>query len=198
MKNINIQDVPSIIKPANGSVPHEQEKSPVDEAPRERHLSWSIVHANELVSTCAVVMVLTIAAGALSTAAGGSPPWVDNHPLFYALVVILSLSFLGFCFFAWQAARGEEIMAGQATYVLSEWSLKTLNASGLPADLAECLEEILGRAKKESPPKTELPAFGRERLPGTWVSDLEAALGKSRVAEFEEMLFKYTARESKA
>ena len=157
---------------------------------------WLIRNASEMQSSCAVVMVLILAFSLLSAIANGSAPWITNQFVFLVLVGIFTTAFLGFCFFAWQVVRGEALIRDSAPHVLSSWSLRTLKAAGLSRDLSARLQEILDHAS-DSASKINLIVIGRERAPDSWITDLESTFGQSRVAEFEDMLFKYTAREAK-
>jgi uncharacterized integral membrane protein len=157
-----------------------------------------IRNANELISICAVIVVLILAFGALSVFNGSPPQWNTNSWQFLVPVVIGAAAVLGILLFAFLAATGERMMQDRVPHVLSPWSLRTLKAAGLPRDLSSRLQEILEQTTDQSTPPTGLTVVGRDRLPDTWITDLESTFGKSRVAEYEEMLFKYTARQTKS
>jgi len=200
MNDINIENVAALVtKPViKQKVEEEKPLPPIAALIENEDPGWLIRSASELQSSFAVVMVLILAFGVFSTIANGAPLWDTNLFLFNVLAGIFTLAFLGFCFFAWQVVRGEQMIHDSEPHVLSTWSLKTPKAAGLPRDLSARLQEILEQANQPSASPTQLTVIGRERQPNTWISDLESTFGRSRVAEYEEMLFKYTARQNKA
>lgn len=195
-KELSIKEIEEALSHVNGSA--EMKKvppvEPVDERTHEEPApspGWLTRNATELVSICAAFVVLAIAFGGLTMLQASTP----NERLLQVLGAIVATGAVGTILFAGFAARGEKVLKKQNPYVLSEWSLKTLTAAGLPPDLGECLNDIWERAKTPASLKPELIVDTRDRKPGTWVADLEATLGKPRVKEYEEMLFKYTERD---
>lgn len=193
MKNVNIEDAASVLPS------RESKKDATDELVIDRREipGWWIRNATELTSCFAVVMVLILSFGVLSGIASRSPMWV-NPNLFLPIAGIFTLALFLFVFFSWQVVRGEQMILDSEPHVLSPWSLKTLNASGLPSDLGDRLAEILEQAKDQSRPSISLTVVGRGRPAGSWMADLEQTFGESRVTEYEEMLFKYTARQARS
>ena len=193
MKNVNIEDAASIMPSPADSKSTAKTDLAMD---RSESPGWWIRNASELTSCFAVVMVLILSFGVLSGIANRSPIWVTNPNLFVPLAGIFTSALLLFLFFSWQVVRGEQMIIDSEPHVLSAWSLKTLNASGLPSDLGDRLAEILEQVKDQSRPPSTLTVVGRGSPEGSWMADLVQTFGKSRVTEYEEMLFKYTARQS--
>ncbi|PYT01649.1 MAG: hypothetical protein DMF63_02035 [Acidobacteria bacterium] len=159
---------------------------------------WFIRNANEIVNVCAAFVILVLAFGALTAYTGKLQSLEGNSWQFLLPVGILTTSAIGILIFGMLAVRGEKMLQDRVPHRLSIASLKTLKAAGLPRDLSGRLREILEEASAEPPSPVQLTVIGREHLPNTWIADLDSTFGESRVLEYEDMLFKYTARQTKA
>lgn len=199
INNIDVQNNVPVVAPPNGSKADSRSKAEEtvteeDVKKDEQVATFKAGRASELVSVFSVLLVLIVAFAGLDWITSASKPaWQTNSAILGFLIGGVAICFAGIGIFSWQAVQDVATEACEK-FVLSEWSLKTLKAAGLPADIGDCLSELLERAKEFSASTVELTAYDRERKPDTWIAELESILGRPRVAEYEEMLFKYTAR----
>ena len=75
-------------------------------------------------------------------------------------------------------------------YVLSDWSIKTLEFALIPRDITGYLKKILKAAN--NPPQN----LSEMKIEDGWLEELKKGLGTTRVNEFESTILKYTRREN--
>lgn len=153
------------------------------------------IHAPELANISAVVLVSLIGFGVL-TVVTGSAFWLVDPWLLNGLAGVFFLSALFLFLFSFLAVRHEERMRADRVFVISEGTLRTLRANGLPDDLGDTLEEILAKARTSRDKRTELSVpHLQDRSAGSWVLQLESKLGHARLEECQKVLQKYTVRQ---
>lgn len=74
-------------------------------------------------------------------------------------------------------------------YIVSDRSLQTLVAAGVPEDVTQCLEDL--RMESKAP---VLVMETNSESPANWLDRLKTELGEERVSEFEDTLLRYTRR----
>lgn len=116
--------------------------------------------------------------------------------IFIALILILAITAYGLMIhFARKVPVVESIDETKihegATYIVSDWSLKTLIAAGVGEDIILFLKDLRSKENNKDL-KMTLPSNN----PDDWLTQLTSSLGKTRVKEYKETILKYTRREN--
>lgn len=149
-------------------------------------------YSDAIANWCAAAMVLTGGATAFAL-------WQLNLKMSAAFGIAFLVSLGSMVFISLRIRDKQAAENKRVSYVVSRWSLETLRAVAAPADLINCLEQILEKAAAATPPRKQLSVNSfKEDASGTWLGDLKQKLGAGRVADLQDLLAKYTYRENEA
>jgi hypothetical protein len=112
---------------------------------------------------------------------------------FMETYLVLGVLFFAAILFLWLVKYFSQkaLVPSRDIYVISDWSMKTLIAAGIPEDITLCLKGLRKHGRQR--PK-ELRMKIDAKSSDNWLEKLKAELGETRVSEFEAALLKYTRR----
>lgn len=170
---------------------------------KENEQTWIDANIDQLASVCGAVMVLSagfLAFFLLNFLSADDKPslgvigilksWASFATA--SAAVICLASFASLVWLSIKISRKLEQKEESTNYVISRWSIKTLEAVSAPPDLIACLDSILDNSRQSELKIKSLD----DTTENNWLFQLKQKLGNDRVEEVKEILLKYTRRKT--